>query len=259
MAKLFDRALLTKYAVSVEKVHSLAKKIPHFRLPKSVIQSAGIEAPHMYFAAPTKSFQKEHLDKIRTLAPNFFDLVGETMTATRKLSPIGGVVVSQKGSTPKKLFAYIGRQNDKFLFGDSRLSPSVATIKGRDNKTLGSVVKLHEGFEAELMKPKNKKLRSLPFQMATGHIGLPVILKEHNLLTTLTGDASAAKVRNLFHFARKPGGMEEDLVRKIIGKGYKHGKSPRLSRHAIKRITESFKRLNPDAEFMKRIDDNLKF
>ena len=73
------------------------------------------------------------------------------------------------------------------------------------------------------------------------HYSPSVILKEHNILRGLkTKNTQSAKlVQNAFGKAREMG--EEPVLQDFI-KGYKHGRSPRLSRHAIKRVGEAYRR-----------------
>jgi hypothetical protein len=71
------------------------------------------------------------------------------------------------------------------------------------------------------------------------HISPSVLIEEHNILSTLSGLGSD-KARKVYNKLRNTRG-EETAISNIY-QGYKHGYSPRISRHAkkhIKRILEN--------------------
>ncbi len=94
-------------------------------------------------------------------------------------------------------------------------------IKGKKNKeVLNRIGILHEGFE----------LRAKPLGEFSSHVSPEVILKEHNILKTLPKRYIGAK-QTLQSLRFETYGFPETIP------GFAIGESPRLSRHAIKRLS----------------------
>jgi len=99
-------------------------------------------------------------------------------------------------------------------------------------KSVNYINALHEGDERKLLDmPWDKRPRT---SGKGAHAGIEVLLREHNRVATLQAP-EADKVRKLF------GRVTDRDDMKSIMPGFRHGSSPRLSRHAIKNIIKSFK------------------
>jgi hypothetical protein len=113
---------------------------------------------------------------------------------------------------------------------------------------------LHEGFEAkaldristQLKKQKAKLISSHLVARASligGHLSPAVILKEHNLIKTLDkeGIPKKEKIIRIFKKMRELDTTEKRL-QELTGGKFIYGKSPRLSRHAIKKLERKWER-----------------
>lgn len=74
-----------------------------------------------------------------------------------------------------------------------------------------------------------------PSFIEQGHASPDVILREHNRLTTMPSEYKPTS--DAFNSMRYHG-KEERLINKVLPQ-YEHGRSPRLSRHARKHVTQS--------------------
>ena len=108
-------------------------------------------------------------------------------------------------------------------------------ISGKSKELLNKVVLNHEANEIR------SKAMSDSYLNRWGHVSPKVILREHNIVSQLSGEGSKP-VRDIMHTLRK--GKEGAEIHKAIPNlGYQHGKSERLSRHAIRRITDIVNRV----------------
>lgn len=101
-----------------------------------------------------------------------------------------------------------------------------------------TLVAKHELDEVDL----RKRLVS-PFAEKYHHVNPGVILREHNTLTTLPQNTSGKEaVLNLWKKIRTRRGGEIPAI--FPNNDFAFGEAPRLSRHAIKRLTEDYIRRN---------------
>lgn len=94
-------------------------------------------------------------------------------------------------------------------------------------KLLETIMKGHELAETQV--------KSVPYMRGFMHRSPDVILREHNMLTTLPH--GGAPVRNLFRNMRKP--FEARAFKEAIPQ-FTYGKGQRLSRHARRRMTDLY-------------------
>lgn len=106
------------------------------------------------------------------------------------------------------------------------------------------VMKGHEGAELAAMKRPMMAMRGM------GHLSPEVILKEHNMVTTMP-PMLRKKIAPTYRVLRGPAGQgEADFLRNVTGGRFQYGKSPRLSRHARKRIAELAEQaVQPQAQY----------
>lgn len=97
-------------------------------------------------------------------------------------------------------------------------------------KALSAVTLAHEGLELKKM-PKTRL-----FGLMYEHASPKVVLIEHNILKNLKG-AGADDIRSA---SKKLRTREENLISKLTNREFKHGYSPRFSRHAIKNILKKY-------------------
>ena len=97
-------------------------------------------------------------------------------------------------------------------------------LTSKQKETFNRMVIEHEGFESRVKKPI----------AITSHPSPEVLYREHNIVTTLPKRLKPAGtvMRKARHMTN------EDLGLNIMHPNFKYGKSPRLSRHAIKRMNE---------------------
>lgn len=125
---------------------------------------------------------------------------------------------------------YAGRGNASDAF--KRLGFDTGTVSPKGNKALNSVVMNHEMDEARSTVSQASKSGH---SFNNVHLSPAILLKEHNNLKTLRGPGSR-EARTVMGNLRNMGG-EQGLI-DLKFPGYEHGKSPRLSRHAIRRMTD---------------------
>lgn len=97
----------------------------------------------------------------------------------------------------------------------------------KSRKMLDAVIKGHELDETKVLANMSGRV--------FGHSSMDVILREHNKLTTLPKEH--LPVQQLFGELRQAG--ETAKVQSVLP-NYIHGESPRLSRHARRRVMEKF-------------------
>jgi len=133
-------------------------------------------------------------------------------------------VVYRKGKDPGSLPAKLYEEFD----------PGTK-IGNKSREILSQISLLHEGAELKAMKQR----RLAPFfSRSRQHFSPEVILTEHNVLSTLKGKPHTALPRKVMRTLRditfETGPFENVLWRQ----GFEYGSSPRVSRHAKKRIAE---------------------
>lgn len=85
---------------------------------------------------------------------------------------------------------------------------------------------------AELNKAKNKTI--VPYFLRRGHLSPGVLFREHNVIKTLTGKESKKVRKDIINFRKST--LEAEELSNLLNNRFTFGESPRLSRHAIKRI-----------------------
>jgi|GEM_PF-3638857 len=126
-------------------------------------------------------------------------------------------VVSPKGGT------------NKYFKKDELAEKLIKTPK--DKKGMEAIVKGHELAETNVKRVQPE------FKNFFGHNAASVMLKEHNMLTTLPREQKNLKKYKILN--RKYSG-EADFLEESM-KNFKYGKSPRFSRHAIKNLENILK------------------
>ena len=121
--------------------------------------------------------------------------------------------------------------------------PGKRNYTPRDRILLEGIVKKHEIDEAtstigRVMAPYR-------------HSSLPVILREHNAAKQLR-DQGDYRVANLIGRMRRGPGREEEFIKSIYP-GYAHGVSPKISRHAQRRLSEIAERRAQPLSWYQRI------
>lgn len=146
--------------------------------------------------------------------------------AKARVAPLSGKTLVPRGVNPGE------------IVGDV-LGEDFKRFKPRQKRLINAITLRHEGAESAI-KNVNDKF----FQQAM-HRGPEVILKEHNQVRSLTGKGSK-KVKELFTRGRTLGPEQSIISKGIPELGFEYGKSERLSRHAIRRISDSLnKKMNP--------------
>jgi hypothetical protein len=149
------------------------------------------------------------------------------LTSNHQSSPLAPWVKNkvifspERGDAASKFRSITKGHNDEVSVAlrhhTSKMSPT-------ERRTLDGVIKGHELDEVQV-----------PSRMAfqpIGHNSPDVMLREHNRVTTLPADH--ANVKGMMQTLRGPGGEEGSVLKEY---GVNYGDSPRLSRHARKRIT----------------------
>jgi DNA ligase D-like protein (predicted 3'-phosphoesterase) len=131
--------------------------------------------------------------------------------------PGNKIIASGKGGAVRATKDFV-EQNPKLL-------------SGKNKKIINYLGLMHEGFEANVKKPSNFFTHASP----------EVLLKEHNLITTLPKKYKSAG--NYFRGIRSVSG-ESDIMQNTIQHGFEYGKSSRFSRHAIKRLTTPLEKVS---------------
>jgi hypothetical protein len=156
-----------------------------------------------------------------TLSPSGINKkIAPTLPNPGFVKPSLGKIVTEKGQNPSQiLLEAIGQK----------------TAPGYGKKMLNATVLRHEADEVA------SKVVDHSFVKAYGHINAGVILKEHNIIKALEGKG-AKQVKQIFtHLRTRPGAENSTIQKSLKDLNFDYGKSPRLSRHAIKRITNIIK------------------
>ena len=95
-------------------------------------------------------------------------------------------------------------------------------MDSKNKEAFNRIGLLHEGFETDV---KN-------IDWISGHASPSVLHKEHNIITTLPEEFKPAG--DAFRKLRSLTGESKQLQK--MNKGFEYGKSPRVSRHLIKRM-----------------------
>ena len=123
------------------------------------------------------------------------------------------------------------------FFKDMGVNGKITSMDGKNRRMLDAVVKGHE--LDEIVVPGNRN--TLMDGSGMNHRSPDVILREHNRIMTLPEGYD--KVKDTMTNLRSNIGREADYLANATdssysGKGFEYGQSPRLSRHARKRITQ---------------------
>lgn len=145
----------------------------------------------------------------------------QAMEATMAPFTSPGIAITP-GSKPTK---YPETYPVEFLF------PSSAPLDKANRRALSSIIRGHEVDEIAAVRRRPSLVTT-----GAGHFSPDVILREHNRVVTLPpGFEGAAEV-----IRKARSGLEDPL---ILGRfGMEYGKSPRLSRHARRRMVEALER-----------------
>lgn len=150
---------------------------------------------------------------------NFLDKINKAKSAKYPESPI---ILAAKGWS-------------KSLFGKSNgQTPEV-------HRALNATALGHEADEISSMLRPSKDPRgfSANFSYSNSHASPAVLFKEHNIIVSLPPTEEKAKevMRRLRTLSN-----QEMRLRHLSGGKFYYGKSPRLSRHAIKRLSEAYRK-----------------
>lgn len=231
---------LEKIAISMEdlrRVSRLAKK--------KTIKVPGIGPSAM----PTRSV-KEQLGEIQKIKDHSLKRFGEVLPDQAKrlgdqektLKQLSGRVLMPKGEAWQDFAASaVGKPGAKGFEAEIMMSANPRTRAARD-----ALLKDPKGREAAEGIIKGHELQELvkgsrrPMARGTSH-AQGVIPVEHNMVTTLPPEASRAgefmkAIRNEW------GGREAQAFNKATGGRIAFGEGQRLSRHAVKRISEIMER-----------------
>lgn len=125
-----------------------------------------------------------------------------------------------KGFTPKALLALSGGK--KKFKEMTKLKKHISNMDAKNKEAFNRIGLLHEGFETDV---KN-------IDWTFGHASPSVLHKEHNIITTLPEELTPAG--DAFRMLRNVTGESKQLRK--MNKGFEYGKSPRVSRHLIKKM-----------------------
>lgn len=170
-----------------------------------------------------------------------------------------------RGVIPKETgpFTLIGKRNLNLNPSDSRgvivnrpftgllKIPGIGDIAkkrpgdGLSMAALNRIGLMHENFERSAILNGSKFLKGNGYYT---HASPGVLLREHNLLTTLKKDPKGAgavntlvDLRNNFNkYTRREIESLERMVRSVTGKKMNYGNSQRLNRHAIRKIENAY-------------------
>lgn len=153
-------------------------------------------------------------------------------TLPKFLSGTGGDVKGTplKGIAGKLIFP---KKKDAYHAVRDKLGPDrLPAMNGRQRKTFNAIIKSHEVAES------SAKYHPKFFEQAH-HMSPSVILREHNVLRGLP-EKGKKEMTALFKSFRTDLDTSANVISKQFPK-FTYGDSPRLSRHAIKRMSEKFK------------------
>lgn len=154
-------------------------------------------------------------------------------TPSRKATKAMGVTDLPKWLMGKIIAPASSRAKDHYkseLKLNPRFKPTIKALKGlkrSDAKVVDTITRGHELAETSVKKP------SLGFKAISAHLSPSVVLKEHNMGVTLPKNQSKA----LEYFKTMRGDSGEAQLFNTIYKNFNYGDSPRLSRHAIKHMS----------------------
>jgi uncharacterized membrane protein (UPF0127 family) len=139
-----------------------------------------------------------------------------------------------------------------------QMVPAITQLDGQTARAVDVVGVHHELAEATTNRLLQKFRIAHPDRMGfagAGHFAPSVLLREHNILRTLTGLKPTQKktVIDLYRQVRAP--MDEMAYFRQHIPGYVHGESPRLSRHALKRIDRNW--LQQQQADVAKLDDEF--
>lgn len=221
-----DELLKIAYGMrEAERVLAWAKK---FKLPKPASSIIG-EKGHVFAGVPPprqrvrdyeygKKLYKKMGVPDEMLEDVLSSLVNQPYTSMSKKLGRPAIVGS-----PRNLANMV-----ESVVGGKDLANRMRALGPRDKKMLNSISTGHEADEA--MSPVLQGFSQM------GHRNPKVILREHNKVTTLPPEHAA--VRGVMQGVRQSAG--ESAVLKRIGINY--GEGQRLSRHAIRRLSDAIDR-----------------
>ena len=154
--------------------------------------------------------------------------VRDAMKTMGMKSLAGRIIAPKKGDMTKAVLKHL----DKNLPATHTkgVMKSIRGLKPKDRRSFNSVLGGHELAEAK------SKGGAMNFSAMFSHNSPSVLLKEHNMVTTMKNP----KVRTTMKKLRSIQGEGKFISDSFPG--YSHGKSPRLSRHAIKRMSTVLER-----------------
>ena len=212
---------LEKKAASVENIIAVAKKInvtPKSEL--SFLQKLFIKNPifHVPKSQTKKSISKYYSESLGNSVKDRLKRFVATKMVIPALLPKPGIYSVKDPS------AVVAKQMG---------------IKGIHNHNLtNSMAKIHEGFERGGLKNHGKRMAARYLE----HKDPGVLLKEHNMVTTLKGD-NAERSKNFLKKLRS--GYEEESINSFVnnalpGSNFQYGTSPKLSRAAIRKLLRKY-------------------
>lgn len=114
-----------------------------------------------------------------------------------------------------------------------QMDPEFSRLSGKNKEVLDRVGLMHEVFERHAAKKLNPSQLVNPFNRWKMHVSPEVLLREHNLVTTLPRehDLVRAGMRGFRDMGGETGAIKEAIP------AFEYGAGPRFSRHAIKNLT----------------------
>jgi hypothetical protein len=205
---------MEKQSVSVDQLLAASKHLPKIKISKGLPWSPGAAAA--FGAKDRLRYAKKVTDGLKEILPE--------ITSDEVTKSIPKFLDKKTIVLPKHWVRKISKEK----------------LLSSEHKAVGSVALAHEG--AELKYFKNP---SLSFINWASHMSPAVLLREHNVLTTLQGPGSE-KARQVFKILRsQTDGIrvpEADYLKQLVSNSFEYGTSKRLSRHAIRAIDNNFRK-----------------
>ena len=152
-----------------------------------------------------------------------------TIIRASKASNMGGQLLGGLAEHGGKRFGFLslGKGWTKSFI------PKREAFIGKSHRATNVIGLGHELSELHAMRkyPLNRAYREF-----YGHHSPAAMLGEHNIITKLTGPGAEVAKRAVINSRNVVGGEASNL-KLYLGSKFEFGKSPRLSRHAIKRIS----------------------
>lgn len=213
---------MNKLAVTLQQLEQVAKTWP---IRKFNPKTLGRKAPRGF----VKPFIKQPNSP---LAQQFAQLSDPNTTKDIRAKLIqkleGKSLPMAKPAKPNELVININ--NDPRAFGKTHQVQRVQR----------AITTHHENAERRYI---GSKLYSKVFRKKFRHASPAVVLNEHNIVTTLPSNTHRIDdIRKVRAHTR----YNKELKDVVLDPDFVPGKSPRFSRHAIKRLTEDYIRRNPN-------------